>query len=140
MQQTVVILKPDALERNLHWALLRRIEERCQVKPVALGMDILDAEDVDYLYHHQSEQDFYPDMVEYLTRGPVIIALFEGADAIAKVREEVGPYTKDKTGTIRSDHGDKGKPNHVNLIHASDDEDEVAWEAEYFFSYDDEEE
>jgi len=124
---TVVIMKPDALERNLHWALLRRVEERCGLKLASLAMVQLHQADVYFLYGHQSHQGFWDDMVEYLTSAPVIVAIFEGAGAIEKVRTEVGHYDKSVPNhvcsggplTIRSAHGDKAKPNHVNLIHAS---------------------
>jgi len=135
MEQTVVMLKPDALERNLHWPLLKRIQDKCGLALVELGMYEFDEDELDTFYGHQAGQDFFEDMVAYLARGPVIIAIFEGEDAIAKVRAEVGPYTKDARGTIRCDHGDRSKPNYVNLLHASDTEEEARDEINFFFEY-----
>lgn len=126
-EHTLVILKPDCLERNLHWALLRRIEERCGVKPTALAMLRLNRYDVYSLYSHQEHQDFWFDMLDYLRRGSVIVVIFQGEGAIEKVRTEVGHYDKSQSyyvspggqATIRTAHGDKKHPNHVNLIHSS---------------------
>jgi len=120
-------MKPDALERNLHWVLLRRIEERCGLRLGAVVMLTLLTYDVYALYKHQSEQPFWNAMTDYLLRGPVIAAIFEGDHAIEKVRAEVGHYDKSKSyyvtpggqSTIRTGHGDSSKPNHVNLVHAS---------------------
>lgn len=125
-QGTVVILKPDALERNAHWAILRRVQESTGLELAALHMTNLTRLDVFGLYGHQAHQDFWPDMVNYLTRGPVIVAIFEGQAAIEKVRALVGHYDKSQKEmlsngylTIRSAYADRSKPNHVNLVHAS---------------------
>lgn len=124
---TLVIMKPDALERNLHWVLLRRVEERCGLKVAVLSLVYLSGHDVYCLYGHQEHQDFWVDMLIYLTSGPAIVAIFTGEDAIEKVRAEVGHYDKSKShyvypgghSAIRTAHGDPSTPNYVNLIHAS---------------------
>ena len=124
---TLVIIKPDALERGLHWPLLRRVEERCKLTVTALALLYLTQTDVYQLYGHQQHQDFWNEMVFYLTRGPVIVAIFTGADAIEKVRAEVGHYDKavkhyvcpGGPSAIRTAHADRRFPNYVNLIHAS---------------------
>lgn len=139
MEKTLVILKPDALERSLHWTLLRRIEERCGVKPTALAMLRLNRHDVYSLYSHQEHQDFWFGMLDYLRSGPVIVVIFEGEGAIEKVRTEVGHYDKSESyyvspggqATIRTAHGDKRLPNHVNLIHSSSSADEFEKERDW---------
>jgi len=148
VEKTFVMIKPDALERGLHWTILEAIEEFCKVKPVVLAIDRLDKVDVVFLYGHQAHQNFFEDMVTYLTRGPVILAIFEGEDAIARVRAEVGHYNKNEGQivdqrhpfrfTIRSQYADLGTPNYVNLVHASDTAEERDAAIATFIGFDDE--
>ena len=127
MEKTVVIIKPDGVERGLHWTLLRRVEEQCGLKLTALVMLQLNRYDVYSLYSHQEHQNFWFDMLDYLRRGPVIVAIFEGGGAIEKVRAEVGHYDKSvphyvgsgNRCAIRTAYGNPRLPNYVNLIHSS---------------------
>lgn len=141
MEYTVIILKPDALERGLHFDILGRIERVCNLRVVYLEMMLLDTDDVDFLYPHQAIQPFYPAMMDYLTFGPVIIAVYRGEGAVEKVRAEIGHYDKsvaqyvsleDNRLAIRSEFVDVTTPNYVNLIHASGTHGEAVRESTVF--------
>ncbi|GAB4333490.1 MAG: nucleoside-diphosphate kinase [Dehalococcoidia bacterium] len=118
MERTLVLVKPDAMQRGLAGEIIRRLEARGLR---IVGMKLLQVS-TDLARKHYAEHEgkpFYDDLVSYITSSPVIAAVFEGTNAAKAVRQAVGSTnpTEAAAGTIRGDFGlEIGR----NLVHASD--------------------
>jgi len=131
IEQTLVIVKPDGVQRGLVGEIISRLERR-GLKIVALGLKTIDADLAGTHYGEHKGKPFYAGLVEYIGSGPSVIMVLEGPDAIAAVRATVGktnPVAAD-AGTIR---GDFGLMTGRNLIHASDSPESAAREVALFF-------
>jgi nucleoside-diphosphate kinase len=128
LQQTLVLLKPDAVKRGLIGEIISRFE-KAGLKIVAMKMVWVDRKLARKHYEEHVKKDFYPGLEAFITSGPVVAMVIEGIDAVEVVRKIVGG-TEPKTalpGTIRGDYAHiskewankKGKAV-ANLIHASD--------------------
>lgn len=148
VQKTLVLFKPDTVQRGLVGEILTRFE-RVGLKIVGTKMI---APDKEHYYKHYEEigkmvtrrgEHAFNVTLDMMVQGPVIAMVFEGVEAVALVRKLVGP-TEPKSatpGTIRGDYShmsfgyadeeDKGIP---NLIHASGDEEEAEQEINHWFS------
>jgi nucleoside-diphosphate kinase len=130
-QQTVVLLKPDALQRDLLGQIVTRFERK-GLKIVAMKFIRLNDEMLDEHYAHLSDKAFFSSLKEFMMQTPVVGMILEGHDAIAEVRKIVGstnPREAD-AGTIRADFS-MNVPS--NLIHASDAPETAAVEIKRFF-------
>jgi nucleoside-diphosphate kinase len=131
--RTLVLLKPDAVERGLVGDIIGRFERK-GLTIVAMDLRTLDA---DTLAHHYAEhvgKGFYDDLVAFMSRGPVVAMVLEGPeDTWEVVRAMVGATNPRKAdaGTIR---GDLGILLTENLVHASDSLDSAQREASIFFA------
>ena len=131
VQQTYVMLKPDALQRGLAGEILSRIEKkgyrmvRCELKQ-------LDEAILTEHYAHVADKPFFPQMVEYMTSGPVLAMIIEGENAVTGMRMLMGAtkFGEALQGTIR---GDFANTTTENLIHGSDSEETAAIEIARFF-------
>jgi len=131
MERTLVLVKPDAMQRGLAFEVLRRLEAR-GLKPVAVSMLQADAEIAKRHYAEHVEKPFFPGLVEYITSSPIIAAVFEGTDAVAAARQTMGSTrpTEAAPGTIRHDFGlEIGR----NLVHGSANLDDAAREIGIWF-------
>ena len=132
MSRTLVICKPDAVERGLVGEILGRFERK-GLRLVAVELRTLDA---DLLARHYAEhigKDFYPDLVAFMSRGPALLAVVEGLeDTWQVVRTMMGATNplKADPGTIR---GDLGTMVTENLVHGSDSADSAQREVSLFF-------
>jgi nucleoside-diphosphate kinase len=130
--RTLVLLKPDAVERGLVGEIIGRFERK-GLTIVAMDLRTLDA---DTLAHHYAEhvgKGFYDDLVAFMSRGPVVAMVLEGPeDTWEVVRTMVGATNPRKAdpGTIR---GDLGILLTENLVHASDSLESAQREASIFF-------
>lgn len=118
MQRTLVIVKPDGVQRALVGKIVARFEER-GLKIVALKMLQVSRELAEKHYAVHKGKFFYEGLVNYLSSSPVVVMVLEGHEAIAVVRAMVGstrPW-ESPAGTIRGDYALMGLR---NLIHASD--------------------
>jgi len=118
LQQTLVIVKPDGVQRALVGKILARFEER-GMKLVALKMLQVSRELAEQHYAVHQGKFFYDGLVGYITSSPVVVMVLEGHEAIGAVRAMVGatrPWEA-AAGTIRGDYAMMGLR---NLIHASD--------------------
>jgi len=134
MQKTLVLLKPDALQRGLTGEIISRIERR-GLKIVAMKMLYMDEELAKRHYQIHKDKSFFQGLVNYITSGPIIAAVFEGEDAVEIVRRTMGETNPSLAlpGTIRGDLAlDIGR----NLIHGSDSEQTAKDEIDIFFSKD----
>lgn len=134
MEKTFIILKPDCMEKKLAGTVLARFEN-AGLKIVACKMTQLTDSLLREHYSHLVDKPFFQFLCDYMKKCPVIMAILEGDDAIAKVRELLGP-TKSAdapAGTIRGDFGDKSVVT-FNVCHASDSPESAAAEIKRFFS------
>lgn len=118
MQQTLVVVKPDGVQRALVGKIIARFEER-GLKLVALKMAHVTREFAEKHYEVHKGKFFYEGLVNYIVSSPVVAMVLEGHEAIAVVRAMVGktrPWEAE-SGTIRGDFAMMGLR---NLIHASD--------------------
>jgi nucleoside-diphosphate kinase len=131
-QSTLLIVKPDAVRRGLIGEVLSRVE-REGLRIEAMRMMQIDRELAERHYAEHSEKPFFGELVEFITSGPVVVAILRGEDAIAVLRRLMGttdPAKADR-GTIR---GDFGTEITHNLVHGSDSEESAARELALFFS------
>jgi nucleoside-diphosphate kinase len=119
MEQTVVLVKPDGVQRGLIGEIIHRFERKglklASVKMISLTDAILDE-----WYAHHKDKPFFPGLKSYMKSYPVVAMLWEGIDVVSTVRTMIG-ITKAREaapGTIR---GDFAMSQQYNLIHASED-------------------
>jgi nucleoside-diphosphate kinase len=132
MERTLAIIKPDAVGRNLTGDILRRIEAG-GLRPCALKLKHLTRAEAERFYEVHKERPFYGSLCDYMTSGPIVIAVLEADNAIARWRELMGATdpAKAAAGTIRKDFGlDVEK----NASHGSDGPETAAREIAFFFS------
>ena len=119
-QQSVVLVKPDALQRGLLGEIIHRFERK-GIKLIGLKMMRLTDEILDKWYAHHKDKAFFGDLKAFMKSSPVVAMLWEGIDAIKVVRKIVGATSgrEAEAGSIR---GDFSISQQLNLIHASDAE------------------
>lgn len=132
MQQTVVLIKPDALQRGLVGEIVSRFEKK-GLKIVALKMVRMTDAILDHWYVHHRDKHFFDDLKGFMQWTPVVGMVLEGQEAIAVVRKLVGATAgfEAEAGSIRGDFGSSGQQ---NLIHASDSPEGAAKETKFLFS------
>ena len=130
-QQTLSIIKPDAVAKNAIGAIYSRFET-AGFKIVAAKMTHLTREEAEGFYAVHKERPFFNDLVEFMISGPVVISVLEGDNVIAKHREILGATNPKEAaaGTIRHDYADSID---ANAVHGSDAPETAAVEIEYFF-------
>ena len=135
MERTLVIIKPDGVQRGLIGPIITRLERR-GLRLAALKLMQITPELAARHYSVHEGKPFYEPLIDFITSGPVVVAVIEGRNAIDIVRKTMGatnPAAADP-GTIRADFGlEIGR----NLVHGSDGPDTAAFEIPLFF--DDEE-
>ncbi len=131
MELTVILLKPDCVQRNLIGEVIGRFEQSGLKVRACKMMQLTDALLKDH-YSHLADKPFFPEIAGFMKSAPVVAMILEGRDVIAKVRDMVGPTdsTKAPKGTIR---GDLGKTKMENIVHASDTPENAAAEVKRFF-------
>lgn len=131
IDQTLVILKPDAVQRGLVGQIISRFELR-GLKIVAMKMLQLSRELAEKHYAVHRGKDFYPPLVEYITSAPVVVMAVAGPSAIEVVRKMMGTTDSRQAdpGTIR---GDWSLSKQANLVHGSDSPQTAATEIALFF-------
>lgn len=131
MERTLIILKPDAVKRNLIGEVLARFERK-GLKITALKMVKLETEVVKVHYAHHKDKPFFGELVEYMTSSPVVCGIIEGNDIIELARLVMGKtkVTEALPGTIR---GDFAFNTTENLIHGSDSAENAEIEIKRFF-------
>ena len=130
-EQTLSIIKPDGVEKNLIGEIYARFE-RAGLQIVAARMLHLSREDAEGFYAVHRERPFYADLVRYMTSGPVMVQVLEGEDAINKNRTIMGatnPAEADP-GSIRADFATSIEE---NIVHGSDAPETAAIEIAFFF-------
>jgi nucleoside-diphosphate kinase len=134
MERTLVIIKPDAIQRGLIGPILARLERR-GLRFAAMKLMQITPELASRHYAIHKGKPFYEGLIEFITSGPVVVAVIEGRDAINIVRKTMGATNpaEAEPGTIRADFGlEIGR----NLVHGSDGPDTAAYEIPLFFAED----
>lgn len=134
MERTLILFKPDAVQRRLAGKLLTRLEDK-GLKIVGLKMLKVTKELSAKHYAEHVSKPFYPLLEEFITSGPVVALVAEGPQAVAVVRAMMGPTNGAQAapGTIR---GDFGVSRQMNLMHGSDSTDAAKREIEVYFKPD----
>lgn len=132
MERTLVLLKPDAVQRHLVGQIISRFEQKGLVL-AGMKMRHFPLETIQRHYSDHADKPFYGNLVGFMTSGPVVALAIDGKDAIAVVRSLVGETNSRKAapGTIR---GDLGMSFSNNLVHASDCPASAQKELGLFFS------
>jgi len=131
VEQTLSIIKPDGVQKNLIGEIYKRFED-AGLEIVAAKMKHLTDKDAQGFYAVHRERPFFNDLVAYMTSGPVMVQVLQGEGAIAKNREIMGatnPADADP-GTIRADFAASIEE---NVVHGSDGPDTAAAEIAFFF-------
>jgi len=134
VEQTLSIIKPDGVQKNLIGEIYSRFE-KAGLEILAARMMHLSTEQAQGFYAVHKERPFYNDLVSYMMSGPVVVQVLSGEDAIAKNREVMGatnPADADP-GTIRADFAESIEE---NIVHGSDGPDTAAVEIAFFFGDD----
>ena len=133
-ERTLVLVKPDAMQRGLAGTILERLERR-GLRLTGLKLMRVDEALARRHYAEHEGKPFFAPLVEYITSSPIIAAVFEGDSATAAVRTSVGATNPAQAaaGTIRGDFGlEVGR----NLVHASDSPESGERESALFFAED----
>jgi len=134
VEQTLSIIKPDGVQKNLIGEIYSRFE-KAGLEIVAVRMMHLTLDQAQGFYAVHKERPFYNDLVSYMMSGPVVVTALQGEDAILKHREIMGatnPADADP-GTIRADFAASIEE---NVVHGSDGPDTAAAEIAFFFGDD----
>ena len=132
MERSLVLIKPDAIQRGLAGEIISRLEKK-GLKIVAMKMLHMDNTLAQRHYAIHKGKVFFGDLVNFITSGPVIAIILQGKDAVQIIRQMIGETDPAKAhgGTIRGDFGiDIGH----NLVHGSDSLENASKEIDLFFS------
>jgi nucleoside-diphosphate kinase len=131
MERTLILLKPDAVQRGLSGQILARFEQK-GMKIAAMKLMKISPDLAARHYEAHKERPFYPGLVKFMTSSPVVALVLEGLDAIAVCRNLMGKTNARESapGTIR---GDFGMSRSYNLVHGSDGPEAAAREIGLFF-------
>ncbi len=134
MEKTLVILKPNAIQRELVGELIAKFERR-GMKITAMKLRKISREMAEIHYKEHFGKDFYEDLIKFITSGPSVLMVLESDDAVNIVRATVGATNPADAapGSIRGDYATS--PGH-NMIHASDSREAAEREIKLFFSPD----
>ncbi|MDD2565748.1 MAG: nucleoside-diphosphate kinase [Candidatus Gracilibacteria bacterium] len=132
IQKTLILLKPDAVQKNLIGQIIGRFETK-GLKVIGLKMMNLDDKLINEHYGFLADKPFFPKIVSYMTAGPVVALAIEGEDSVATIRQLVGATNPIEAtpGSIRADYA-KNIDN--NIIHASDSPETAEIELNRFFN------
>ncbi len=119
MEQTIVLIKPDALQRGLAGEIINRFERK-GLKIVAKKMVSLKGKLVEVWYHHIKDKEFFPRVRDFMTSTPVIALVIEGFKAVDVVRRLAGLERKGYLAEMGSIRGDFSMSGGQNVIHSSD--------------------
>lgn len=130
-EKTVVLIKPDGLQRALVGNIISRFEQK-GLKLVGLKMLRADSPLLEEHYHHLIDKPFFASIKKYMASSPIVAMLWEGIEAVRVVRSLSGSTSgrEADVGTIR---GDLSMSHQANLVHASDTPENAEIEAKRFF-------
>ncbi len=132
MEQTLSIIKPDAVAKNVVGEILARFE-KAGLRIAATKKIQLSRADAEAFYAVHAERPFFGELVEFMISGPVVVSVLEGENAMAKNRELMGATDPKEAapGTIRADFAESID---ANAVHGSDSLENAATEINFFFA------
>jgi nucleoside-diphosphate kinase len=132
MEHTLILLKPDCVQRRLMGRVISRFEDK-GLNIIAMKMMRVTPELAKKHYAEHVAKPFYPALEGFITGGPIVAAIVEGLEVIRVVREMLGATSglKATPGTVR---GDFSSSRQMNLVHASDGPEAAAREISLYFS------
>ena len=132
MEQTLSIIKPDAVAKNVVGQILARFEA-ADLRIAATKKIRLSRVDAEAFYAVHAERPFFKDLVEFMVSGPVVVTVLEGDNAMAKNRDLMGATNpaEAEAGTIRADFADSID---ANAVHGSDSVENATNEINFFFA------
>ena len=133
-ERTLVLIKPDGVERHLVGEVLARIERK-GLSLVALELRTVELAVAEEHYAEHKGKGFYQSLLDFITGGPLVAAVVEGSRAVSAFRQLAGgtdPVEKAATGSIR---GDFGLETQYNLVHGSDSPESAAREIALWFPH-----
>jgi len=132
MEQTLSIIKPDAVAKNVIGEILARFE-KAGLRIAATKKVQLSRADAEAFYAVHKERPFFGELVEFMISGPVVVSVLEGENAVAKNRELMGATDPKEAaaGTIRADFAESID---ANAVHGSDSLENAAIEIAFFFA------
>jgi nucleoside-diphosphate kinase len=132
MERTLILLKPDCVQRRLMGRVISRLEDK-GLNFIAVKMLQVTPELARQHYAEHVDKPFYPALEDFITGSPIMAAVVEGLDAIHVVREMLGVTNglKASPGTVR---GDFSSSRQMNLVHASDGPEAATREIDLYFS------
>ena len=131
MSRTLILVKPDAFERALTGEVIARFERK-GLRIAALKLLEADVEIANVHYEEHTEKPFFGELVEFITRGPLVAMVLEGHEAVAAARQVIGATNPVEAapGSIRGDHGLEVT---FNLVHGSDSDESAEREIAIWF-------
>lgn len=132
MERTLSIIKPDGVEKNVIGEVLSRFETN-GLRVVALKRIQLSKSDAEGFYAVHKERPFFGSLTDFMSRGPIVVQVLEGENAIAKNREIMGATNPEEAAerTIRKDFATNIEE---NTVHGSDSPESADFEISYFFN------
>jgi nucleoside-diphosphate kinase len=132
MEQTLSIIKPDAVKKGVIGKIIDRFESN-GLRVAAMKKVQLSKQDAEQFYAVHKDRPFFNDLVEFMISGPVVVSVLEGENAVAKNRELMGATNpkEAEAGTIRADFADSID---ANAVHGSDSLENAKIEIEFFFA------
>ncbi len=134
MEHSIVLVKPDGLQRGLIGRIIGRFEEK-GLKLVAIKMIQLNDQILDQWYEHHKEKPFFTSLKGFMMKTPIVAMVWEGVEATDTIRKLIGT-TKGRAAEAGSVRGDFAMSQSNNLIHASDSADNAEKEKSLIFSPD----
>ncbi len=132
MERTLILVKPDAMQRGLAGEIIKRFEQR-GLKIIGLKLLRISRDLAEKHYAVHREKPFFESLVAYITAAPVVALALEGSDAVTAARVTIG-VTKPAEAAAGSIRGDYGLEIGRNLVHGSDSAENGALEVANFFS------
>ena len=132
MEQTLSIIKPDAVAKNVVGEILTRFE-KAGLRIAAMKKVQLTRADAEAFYAVHKDRPFFGELVDFMVSGPVVVSVLEGENAVAKNRELMGATDPKEAapGTIRADFAESID---ANAVHGSDSLENAAIEIAFFFA------
>lgn len=132
LQRTLSIIKPDGISKNIIGKVLERFESN-GLKVIAVKMVLLSKSQAEQFYAIHKERDFFKDLINFITSGPILVQVLEGINAVEQNRKIMGATDPVKAlpGTIRRDFADSIDN---NIVHGSDSLENAKTEIRFFFA------
>jgi len=130
-ERTLAIIKPDAVKKQVIGDIIQRYEG-AGLQPIAMKMLTLSKKEAEEFYAVHRERPFFGSLTSFMARGPIVVLVLEGEEAVKRYRDLMGATdpAKAESGTIRAVHGTSIEE---NAVHGSDSSETSKFEVGYFF-------